>query len=201
MSDRSGVFAGDNPFEIIRLWMSEAKLLEINDPDAVALATVDKGGLPNVRMVLLKVIEGNSLVFFTNYTSAKAKELDYSGKAALVIHWKSLRRQIRVRGVVEKEDGIVADNYYESRSLNSRLGAWASNQSSILVNREELEARHAAAKIKHRDHPRRPDFWGGYRLTPLEIEFWRDGEHRLHDRFLWKRREFKSDWEINRLYP
>lgn len=201
MNDRSGIFSGDNPIEIIRRWMSEARKIEINDPEAAALASVDKNGMPNVRMVLVKIIEKNSLLFFTNYTSAKANELNFAGKAALVFHWKSIRRQIRVRGVVAKEDGTIADDYYRSRSINSRLGAWASDQSSPLQSREKLETNLQTARKKHGDDPKRPKFWGGFRLTPLEIEFWRDGEHRLHDRFTWKRRGTDAVWQIDRLYP
>ncbi|MEN8935847.1 MAG: pyridoxal 5'-phosphate synthase, partial [Planktotalea arctica] len=140
MSDRSGIFAGDDPFEIARNWLAEAEASEINDPNAIALSTVDASGLPNARMVLLKEIEADAFVFFTNYESAKAGEIDQAGKAAFVMHWKSLRRQIRVRGVVSREDGPQADEYYNSRSLKSRLGAWASAQSRPLSGRAALVA-------------------------------------------------------------
>ena len=133
--DRTGIFAGDDPFAIARSWLAEAEASEINDPNAIALASVDSDGLPNVRMVLLKEIEANAFVFYTNYTSKKGRELEASGKAAFVMHWKSLRRQIRVRGLVSREEGPAADAYYASRSLKSRLGAWASQQSEPLSSR------------------------------------------------------------------
>ena len=201
MADRTGIFAGDDPFLIILDWMREARLAEPNDPEAAALATVDSGGTPNVRMVLVKAVEEGSLLFFTNFGSAKAREIDAAGKAALVFHWKSLRRQIRARGLVEQVSGNAADDYFATRSPESRLGAWASDQSSALSNRKELEARLAAARSEHGDNPRRPEFWGGFRLTPLEIEFWCNGEHRLHDRFVWRRFSPGACWTVNRLFP
>lgn len=201
MTDRGGIFAGDNPFEIARAWMVEAEASEPEDPNAIALATVDAHGMPNVRMVLLKEIEDAAFVFYTNYTSAKAGEIDSAGKAAFVLHWKSLRRQIRVRGVVEKEDGAKADAYYASRSLKSRLGAWASDQSAPLGSRAALVAQVAKVTAQHGTNPARPPFWGGYRITPLEIEFWADGPFRLHDRFRWSRETIASDWRIGRLNP
>jgi pyridoxamine 5'-phosphate oxidase len=138
--DRTGIFAGDDPFAIARTWLAEAEPTEPNDPNAIALATVDAAGLPNVRMVLLKDIEADAFVFYTNYTSRKGQEIEGSGKAAFVLHWKSLRRQIRVRGVTEREEGPKADEYYASRSLKSRLGAWASAQSQPLSSRAALMA-------------------------------------------------------------
>lgn len=201
MSDRSGIFAGENPFEIARTWLGEAQEVEVNDPNAIALSTVDSDGLPNARMVLLKSIDADSFVFYTNYGSAKAVEIDQAGKAAFVMHWKSLRRQIRVRGLVAKEDGPDADAYYQSRSLKSRLGAWASQQSQPLSSRAHLMAEVAKITASHGTSPKRPPFWGGYRIAPLEIEFWADGAFRLHDRFRWARKDIQSDWEINRLNP
>ena len=201
MSDRKGIFVGDDPFQIARRWLVEAEAVELNDPNAMALATVDAQGMPDVRMVLLKEIEDDGFLFYTNYESAKAIELDTSGKAAFVIHWKSLRRQIRVRGLVEKEEGEKADSYYASRSLKSRLGAWASRQSRPLSSRGALMAEVARITATKGANPPRPPFWGGYRIIPVEMEFWADGAFRLHDRFLW-RRENKGDmWEINRLNP
>jgi pyridoxamine 5'-phosphate oxidase len=201
MTDREGIFAGDNPFELARQWLSEAESHEINDPNAMALATVDEKGLPNVRMVLLKEIEENGFVFYTNYESAKGRELEKSGKAAFVIHWKSLRRQIRVRGLVSREDGQKADEYFASRSLQSKLGAWSSKQSQELTSRGALMAKVAKAAVTHGANPKRPPFWGGFRITPLEIEFWADGAFRLHDRFCWRRNAPEEDWKITRLYP
>ena len=204
--ERTGIFAGDDPFAIARAWLAEAEAREINDPNAIALATVDADGLPNVRMVLLKEIEvataqAGAFVFYTNYGSAKGRELDSAGKAAFVIHWKTLRRQIRVRGVVSREDGPQADAYYASRSLQSRLGAWASRQSGPLASRASLVAEVARVTLAQGTHPKRPPFWGGYRLVPAEIEFWADGPFRLHDRFKWTRQDTDQAWEIQRLNP
>lgn len=201
MTDRTGIFAGDCPFEIARRWLAEAEEAEINDPNAIALSTVDADGLPNARMVLLKEIEDDAFVFYTNYESAKAREIDQAGKAAFVMHWKSLRRQVRVRGTVTREDGPQADAYFNSRSLKSRLGAWASQQSRPLASRASLMAEVAKMTARHGTHPPRPSFWGGYRINPVQIEFWADGAFRLHDRFMWRRIEAGEPWEITRLNP
>jgi pyridoxamine 5'-phosphate oxidase len=199
--DRTGIFAGDDPFAIARTWLAEAEPREPNDPNAIALATVDKAGLPNVRMVLLKDIEADAFVFYTNYTSRKGQEIEASGKAAFVLHWKSLRRQVRVRGVTEREEGPQADAYYASRSLKSRLGAWASAQSQPLASRGALMADVARITAIHGTSPARPPFWGGIRIRPLEIEFWADGAFRLHDRFRWSRSGIADNWQIERLNP
>ena len=199
--DRTGIFAGDDPFVIAQNWLTEAEASEINDPNAIALATVDAQGLPNVRMVLLKDIEPDAFGFYTNYGSAKGQELAASGKAAFVLHWKSLRRQIRVRGLISREDGPAADAYYASRGLKSRLGAWASQQSQPLSSRTHLMAEVAKITATHGPNPKRPPFWGGFRLVPLEMEFWADGAFRLHDRFKWSRQAVENAWEINRLNP
>ena len=201
MSDRDGMFAGDDPFEIARAWLAEAEASEPNDPNAIALSTVDADGLPNVRMVLLKEIEAAAFVFYTNYESAKARELDQAGKAAFVLHWKSLRRQIRVRGLVSREDGPQADAYYKSRSLQSRLGAWASRQSQPLSSRAALMAEVARITALKGPNPARPPYWGGYRIRPVEIEFWADGAFRLHDRFVWRRATVQDSWTIERISP
>lgn len=201
MEQRSGKFAGDNPFEIARAWLGEAEASELNDPNAIALSTVDADGLPNVRMVLLKEIAEDGFVFYTNYESAKAGEIDQAGRAAFVMHWKSLRRQIRVRGTVTREDGPDADAYYATRSLKSRLGAWASQQSRPLASRATLMAEVAKITAKHGTNPKRPPFWGGYKITPLEIEFWADGDFRLHDRFQWRRADISAAWNVTRLNP
>ncbi len=189
MSDRTGIFAGDDPFDIARRWLNEAAATEVNDPNAMALATVDAEGMPDVRMVLLKDIEGagslGSFVFYTNYGSAKAAQIEQSGSAAFVLHWKSLRRQIRVRGPVTREEGPPADAYFASRSLKSRLGAWASRQSTPLASRLTLMAEVARVTARLGPNPPRPPFWGGYRIRPVQIEFWADGAFRLHDRFRW----------------
>ncbi|MBN2905872.1 MAG: pyridoxamine 5'-phosphate oxidase [Rhodobacteraceae bacterium] len=201
MADRDGIFAGDDPFAIARDWLAEATRSEVNDPNAIALATVDAQGLPNVRMVLLKEIEADAFVFYTNYDSAKGSEISASGKAAFVLHWKSLRRQIRVRGVTEREEGEKADTYFASRALQSRLGAWASRQSRPLGSRGELLADVARVTAKHGIAPKRPPFWGGVRIRPVEIEFWADGPFRLHDRFQWRREALEGPWNIERLCP
>lgn len=201
MSDRTGIFAGDDPFALAQSWLTEAEASELNDPNAIALASVDADGLPNVRMVLLKEIEADAFVFYTNYSSAKGREISASGKAAFVMHWKSLRRQIRVRGLVTREEGPQADAYYASRSLQSRLGAWASQQSKPLESRGSLMADVAKITLTHGPAPKRPPFWGGFRIQPLEVEFWADGAFRLHDRFRWTRASPVDVWEINRLNP
>lgn len=204
MSDRTGIFAGDDPFDIARAWLEEARASEPNDPNAIALASVGADGLPDVRMVLLKDIDGQGLdgsfVFYTNYDSAKGRQIEGSGKAAFVMHWKSLHRQIRVRGTVTREDGPQADAYYDSRALQSRLGAWASRQSQPLDARATLVAEAAKAGLRHGPRPARPPFWGGYRITPSHLEFWADGAFRLHDRFRWTR-DADAGWSVERLYP
>ncbi len=199
--DRTGIFAGDDPFVIAQSWLREAEVSEPNDPNAMALATVDAGGLPNVRMVLLKEIEAAAFVFYTNYDSRKGQELAASGKVAFVLHWKSLRRQVRVRGPVSREAGAQADAYYASRSLKSRLGAWASRQSEPLASRATLLAEVAKVTVEQGLNPARPPFWGGIRVVPLEIEFWADGAFRLHDRFRWTRQAVDMAWVIDRLNP
>ncbi|MEM8592835.1 MAG: pyridoxamine 5'-phosphate oxidase [Pseudomonadota bacterium] len=201
MEDRDGIFAGDNPFEIVRRWMAEAEASELNDANAMQLATVDVDGRPNVRTVLLKEIEDAAFVFYTNYESAKAREMEANGQAAFMIHWKSLRRQIRVRGTVTREDGPQADAYYASRPLGSRIGAHASKQSQPLENRAVLETRLRELEAELGDNPPRPAFWGGFRIAPYEMEFWADGPNRLHDRFKWLHKNSSDSWQIQRLYP
>jgi len=195
------LFAGEEPFTIFRRWLEEARETEINDPDAIALATVDKEGLPNVRMVLLRIIEDDAFVFFTNYGSKKAQEAFLTNKVAFNIHWKSLRRQIRVRGHVEKEDGIIADKYFSEREVGSQTAAWASKQSETLTDRQELIERWQSYKNQFEKNVGRPDFWGGIRIKPIQIEFWADGQYRLHDRFLWERVLGEKSWSVRRLYP
>ena len=181
------LFAGKEPFVIFRRWLEDAKKTELNDPDAIALATVDEEGMPNVRMVLLRIIEEDAFVFFTNYGSKKAQEAFLTNKVAFNLHWKSLRRQIRVRGHVEKEDGMIADKYFSEREVGSQTAAWASKQSETLTDRQELIERWQSYKNQFEKNVGRPDFWGGMRIKPIQIEFWADGQYRLHDRFLWER--------------
>lgn len=201
LMERDGHFAGDDPFEIARGWLAEAEKSEPNDPNAVALSTVDADGLPNVRMVLLKEISDDGFVFYTNYNSAKGRELAANPKAAMVLHWKSLRRQVRIRGMVSREEGEGADAYYASRSLKSRLGAWASEQSQPLDSRTTLMAKVAKITAQKGPNPPRPPFWGGFKIKPVEIEFWADGAFRLHDRFVWRRSDIGESWKIQRLNP
>lgn len=201
MTDRTGIFEGDDPFAIARAWLTEAAEAEPNDPNAIALATVDPDGLPNVRMVLLKDITDTHFVFYTNYEGKKAQEISESGKAAFVLHSKMLGRQIRVRGSVEKVAPEVSDAYFASRSLQSRLGAWASRQSEPLASRGKLMAEVARVTAMKGPNPDRPPHWGGYQITPLEIEFWANGAFRLHDRFRWSRENHKDSWTTTRLNP
>jgi pyridoxamine 5'-phosphate oxidase len=199
--ERDGIFAGGDPFTIARRWLDEAGQREINDPNAMALATADAAGMPNVRMVLLKEIAADGFVFYTNYGSAKGTELAARPMAAGVLHWKSLRRQLRFRGHVAREEGDKADAYFASRSLKSRLGAWASAQSRPLASRAALMAEVARVTARHGTNPPRPPFWGGFKITPIEIEFWADGAFRLHDRFVWRRASPDEEWDIRRLNP
>ena len=201
MVDRSGKFKGNNPFEISKRWISEAEAGELNDPNAIALSTVSADGMPNVRMVLLKNIDHDAFVFFTNFNSKKATEIIGCGKASFVWHSKFLRRQIRVRGFTSLESDQASDEYYNSRSLRSRLGAWASLQSTPLASREVLLDRVEKFSERFGDKPTRPEFWGGFRIVPAEIEFWAEGESRLHDRFLWVKGDKASNWNVERLYP
>ena len=199
--DRSGAFAGDDPIDLLRAWMDEAARAEVNDPNAMALATVDADGVPNVRVVLLKEIGADGLVFYTNYESDKGREIEASGHAAVALHWKSLRRQVRARGPVLKEDGARADAYYASRGLGSRIGAWASRQSRPVESRVALQRAVAAARTEHGEEPSRPPFWGGFRIVPLVMEFWADGPDRLHDRFRWTRASAEAPWGATRVNP
>lgn len=206
MIERAGIFAGDDPFALAQSWLEDAVASEPNDPNAIALSSVDADGLPNVRMVLLKEIEApadgqGAFVFYTNFGSAKAREIEGAGKAAFVMHWKSLHRQIRVRGLTSRVSDAQADAYYNSRSLKSRLGAWASDQSKPLASRASLMAEVARVTAVHGPNPKRPPHWGGIRITPVEIEFWADGAFRLHDRFQWRRATSQSTWDVTRLNP
>ncbi len=194
------IFSGNNPFVIVKRWFGEAKASEINDHDAVAMASVDETGMPNVRMVLLRLIDEDSFVFFTNYGSDKGKELLQSGKVAFTAHWKSLRRQVLVRGHVEKDDGPVADEYFRQRGRRSKIGAWASRQSQPLAERQILIDRCKAFELKYPNEVPRPDFWGGFRIRPTQIELWSDGESRLHDRLRWRQND-DNIWVSQRINP
>lgn len=201
MTDRPEIFSGDDPIALAQTWLDEAAASELNDPNAMTLATVDSSGMPNARIVLLKEIEAGAFVFFTNYGSAKGAEMKSSGKAAICLHWKSTRRQVRARGIIERIAAPQSDAYYASRPVESRLGAWASRQSEPLETRDVLVRRLNAAKAQYGDTPPRPAHWGGYRLVPLEVEFWSDQPSRLHDRFQWTRKTVSEEWKVERLYP
>ena len=192
--------SGTDPFELFSSWFEEAQRAEINDPDAMALASVDAHGMPSVRMVLLKRWSPNGFVFFTNYESRKARELEAGGKAALCIHWKSLRRQVRATGEIARADAALSDEYFASRGRASRIGAWASAQSRQIASREELERAVAEMEARYGEDVPRPPHWGGFVIHPVEIEFWQDGKDRLHDRFLFTR-DGVDDWDIKRLSP
>lgn len=190
----------NDPFELFSGWLAEAEASEPNDPNAMALATVDPDGLPNVRMVLMKAVDDRGFVFYTSYESAKGREILASRKAALCFHWKSLQRQVRVRGTVSEVDPAEADTYFASRPRGSRIGAWASRQSQPLESRYALEKAVARTTAKFGVGPvPRPPTWSGFRVMPASIEFWRSGTFRIHDRMLFKRDG--EGWTRTRLYP
>lgn len=198
--------SGD-PFALFETWLAEATVSEINDPNGMALATVDASGLPDVRMVLLKGLDEaahpeRGFVFYTNLESAKGEELAHAPRAALLFHWKSLRRQVRVRGAVTAVTGAEADAYFASRPRLSRIGAWASDQSRPLESRFALEKKVAryTAQFGLGDIPR-PPHWSGFRLTPVQIELWHDRPFRLHDRVVFRRLDASQPWTKTRLYP
>jgi len=201
MTDSGKLFEGDDPIGIARRWLEEAALSEPSYPEAVALSTVDESGMPNTRIVLLKAIEDDGFVFFTNYSSDKGREIAASGKASINCYWKSLGRQIRVRGTIEKVSDAASDAYYVSRPLGSRIGAWASQQSMPLESRQALLNAVKNAEDEYGEDPPRPPHWGGYKIVPRDIEFWADGEFRLHDRFRWSRDENADSWSNQRLFP
>ena len=191
----------DNPINLFKDWFNEAKKSEINDPNAVALGTIDYKGYPSVRMVLLKDYNDDGFVFYTNFNSDKSKAIKKDPKISLCFHWKSLLRQVRVIGLASKVSEEEADNYFNSRSYGSRIGAWASDQSSVLKSREDLLKLIEKYKKEFPDENKvpRPPHWSGWRLCPEEIEFWLDGDNRIHERLKYiKKNNF---WEKILLYP
>ena len=192
----------NDPIELFKIWMEEAKASEPNDPNALALATADKNSIPSVRMVLLKDFSKKGFVFYTNLESKKGNELKENPKASMCFHWKSLLRQIRINGKLTKVTNDVADKYYDSRSYDSRIGAWASKQSSVLQNRKDLilSIENYKKKYNDKDNVPRPDHWSGWNLSPTSIEFWLDGDSRIHERLKYIKNE-KGNWDQSLLSP
>tara|TARA_Y100001935_G_C17264760_1_gene488537 strand:- start:843 stop:1466 length:624 start_codon:yes stop_codon:yes gene_type:complete len=191
----------DDPFELFEKWFDEAKKKEINDPNALALGTASKDGIPSVRMVLLKGFDQNGFVFYTNLNSQKSNEIKDNPNATMCFHWKSLLRQIRIVGTLKLVDDKVADDYYNSRGYESRIGAWASKQSSILASRDDLlkSIENFRNKFDNNDKVPRPSHWSGWNLKPKSIEFWLDGDNRIHERLKYIKN--KDKWEKNLLSP
>ena len=190
-----------DPTLLFKNWLSEAEKNEIRDPNAMQLATVSKNGMPSVRTVLLKDIIDTSFVFYTNYESRKSNEISETAKGAICFYWKSLNRQVRLTGSINKVSDQVSDKYYQSRSRGSRIGAWASKQSRELESREVLMEKVKLLESKYDEDIPRPTFWGGFALKPDEFEFWEDGDFRLHDRFVLKPTALKNEWTAKRYYP
>ena len=190
-----------DPIELFQKWFKEAKEKEIRDPNAMQIATVSKNGFPSVRTVLLKDIINRNFVFYTNYESRKSREIFETGKVAICFYWKSINRQVRVVGEIDKIPENISDKYFESRSLGSKIGAWASIQSQPLKNRDTLLERVKEFENKFDDNVPRPEHWGGFKIVPNEFEFWQDGDFRLHDRFILKPLDHSTLWECQRYYP
>ncbi len=192
----------DEPFDKFNQWFEEAKVKEINDPNAMSLATVDKNSVPNVRMVLMKEFDQEGFVFYTNFESNKGLEIANTQSVAACFHWKAIRRSVRIRGPVKQVTEQEADDYFNSRPRDSRIGAWASQQSRPLESRFALEKAVAkyAAKFAIGNVPR-PSYWSGYRIIPSYFEFWSDRPFRLHERILYTRNNDQDAWQIVRLFP
>ena len=192
----------DDPFQLFERWFAEAKSKEINDPNALALGTANKEGIPSVRMVLLKGFDQNGFIFYTNLDSQKGHELKQNPNVAMCFHWKSLLRQIRVNGTVSLVPNEVADDYYNSRSYESRIGAWASKQSKELKDRDQLDKSIEEYKKKYTDKNKvpRPNYWSGWNLSPSSIEFWLDGDNRIHERLKYTKNS-KGQWTKSLLSP
>ena len=192
----------NDPFELFEKWFEEAKKKEINDPNALALGTANKKNIPSVRMVLLKGFDKRGFVFYTNLNSQKGKEIKENPNATMCFHWKSLLRQVRITGILNQVDDKTADDYYNSRAYDSRIGAWASNQSSILKNRSELleKLENFKEKYQNKENVPRPKHWSGWNLKPNSIEFWLDGENRIHERLKYTL-DKKNNWIKSLLSP
>ena len=190
----------NNPFELFQKWFEEAEKKEINDPNALALGTANKEGIPSVRMVLLKGHSEKGFVFYTNLNSQKGNEIKENPNATMCFHWKSLLRQIRIVGTIEQVDDKISDEYFNSRAYDSRIGAWASKQSSILKNRDELLKNIDEFKKKYKNNVPRPSHWSGWNLKPISIEFWLDGENRIHERLKYSL-DNNNNWVKNLLSP
>ena len=200
--DDGGIVPRDDPFALFKTWMSEAEASETNDPNAMALATVGEDGFPNVRMVLLKGVDTNGFVFYSNAESIKGGELAANPGAAINFHWKSLRKAVRVRGAVAQVSDAEADAYFATRPKDSQIGAWASPQSRPMEGRFVFEKAIAEYGIKYAlTKVPRPPYWTGWRVTPLRIEFWRDRPFRLHDRLVYVRDRADGPWRTERLFP
>jgi pyridoxamine 5'-phosphate oxidase len=200
--DDGGITPRDNPFTLFKSWMTEAEASEPNDPNAMALATAGADGMPNVRMVLLKGVDANGFVFYSNSGSIKGAELAQNPRAAVSFHWKSLRKAVRVQGVVAQVDDAEADAYFATRPKDSQIGAWASPQSRPMEGRwvfekalAEYGAKYVLGKVP------RPPHWTGWRITPSRMEFWRDRPFRLHDRLVYVRASADAPWRTERLFP
>jgi pyridoxamine 5'-phosphate oxidase len=191
-----------DPIDLFEVWINEAKKTELNDPNAVALATSDQNNSPSIRMVLLKDFNKNGFVFYTNLNSQKGKELKNNPKTSMCFHWKSLLRQVRINGVVEKVSNEVADEYYNSRGYESRIGAWASKQSTILNNRDELlnSIEEYKNRYNNKNDVPRPEHWSGWNLIPANIEFWLDGDSRIHERLKYTK-DNEGNWAKSLLSP
>ena len=190
-----------NPFRQFDAWFAQAVDAKLPEPNTMTLATVDSRGRPSARIVLVKGVDERGFVFFTNYESRKGRELADNPHASLLFYWIELERQVRIEGTVVKASAAESDQYYESRPLGSRIGAWASEQSQAIESRTVLEAREKEISAKYGEHPPRPPHWGGYRLIPEAIEFWQGRPSRLHDRLLYTRAVEGGDWQIARLSP
>jgi len=190
-----------NPFRQFDTWFAQAVEAKLPEPNTMTLATVDSRGRPSARIVLIKGVDERGFVFFTNYDSRKGRELADNPHASLLFYWIELERQVRIEGTVVKTSPAESDQYFHSRPLGSRIGAWASEQSQVIENRAVLEAREKQISAQYGEHPPRPPHWGGYRLAPDAIEFWQGRPSRLHDRLLYTRAAEGGEWQIARLSP